>query len=459
MKRRPTHGATIRLGLLGLFGAALACAPDVPAEPTWTEDVMPIVRANCTRCHGAEPSGGAPVSFQLDRPSDHDDRWGNRIRGALTLDYWIGQRLVRGPDMPPNGPPLSDRQVEIVSTWGGRSASEDPVRGPGNKPPRFVLTEPLQANVDLGTSIHTFAEDREDDVIDGELWYGVSGPEVMINDELRSGVDEHLWDTRSVRSGTYHVFAKIFDESRRPANERYVDQRDLGEVTVAHASGTTLPFVTFERLPKADATCGAVDTFPRLDQLYHQEFVDPARRTIRVLLHDPDPGPLTVTFRATRKGLADADKIPLTVTNLVVNADAPACFAQAVWDVAADTDVVQGNWQIEVSVSQAGEEEAIATSPYFIVSRFHDDENISYQTVQERILGSLGVQCQACHQPRGYIPEVTLDSGAIDPWLGRIYRRVVERQDMPPRGYNEDFVPEQADRELLGRWILGGGRD
>jgi hypothetical protein len=30
-----------------------ACAPEVPAAPTYTKDVQPILAAHCVRCHGA----------------------------------------------------------------------------------------------------------------------------------------------------------------------------------------------------------------------------------------------------------------------------------------------------------------------------------------------------------------------------------------------------------------------
>ena len=44
--------------LTGLFvfvlaGATLACVPEVPANPTYTNDVAAIFDAHCARCHGA----------------------------------------------------------------------------------------------------------------------------------------------------------------------------------------------------------------------------------------------------------------------------------------------------------------------------------------------------------------------------------------------------------------------
>src|SRR5205814_9168460 len=47
-----------------LLLALTGCAPEVPAAPTWV-DVEPILRGNCTSCHGANPSAGGDVRFDF----------------------------------------------------------------------------------------------------------------------------------------------------------------------------------------------------------------------------------------------------------------------------------------------------------------------------------------------------------------------------------------------------------
>jgi hypothetical protein len=39
--------------LLMALPVTTACMPDVPASPTYTKDVQPILAAHCVRCHGA----------------------------------------------------------------------------------------------------------------------------------------------------------------------------------------------------------------------------------------------------------------------------------------------------------------------------------------------------------------------------------------------------------------------
>ena len=47
-------------------GALVGCNPTAPANPSFQVDVMPILAANCIRCHGFPSIGGAPHSFRYD---------------------------------------------------------------------------------------------------------------------------------------------------------------------------------------------------------------------------------------------------------------------------------------------------------------------------------------------------------------------------------------------------------
>ncbi len=47
-------------------GALAGCEPSAIASPSFQTDIMPILAANCVRCHGVEPLGGAPPEFRLD---------------------------------------------------------------------------------------------------------------------------------------------------------------------------------------------------------------------------------------------------------------------------------------------------------------------------------------------------------------------------------------------------------
>ena len=39
---------------IALAASNLGCSPEVPATPTYTNDVRPILMAHCVRCHGAD---------------------------------------------------------------------------------------------------------------------------------------------------------------------------------------------------------------------------------------------------------------------------------------------------------------------------------------------------------------------------------------------------------------------
>jgi len=71
-----TKMRTLMLLAAGLGATALGgCGADVPEHPNWQNDVYPIVRARCVRCHNADKTAdplslpGLPVQGNFDFPS------------------------------------------------------------------------------------------------------------------------------------------------------------------------------------------------------------------------------------------------------------------------------------------------------------------------------------------------------------------------------------------------------
>src|SRR5262249_29554912 len=125
------HG-TISLLLMRrlLLSLILAgCGAEVPPQPTWFDDVQPILTANCVRCHGADPRNDAPSTFRLDVYADTLVS-GRRIRGARFMALFAMLRATHD-QMPPVGPKLSERQKEILR----RFAAEMPMPIEGMPPP------------------------------------------------------------------------------------------------------------------------------------------------------------------------------------------------------------------------------------------------------------------------------------------------------------------------------------
>jgi hypothetical protein len=129
MRRLDMTRGWVPLALAGAFGlsAGAGCGPQVPEEPTWEEDVRPILMANCVRCHGDPPllpNIPAAVGFRLDVYDDDEE---NGVAGAATMSSAIYDQAAVQELMPPtyrltsiDYEPvgrLTARQQEILRLW------------------------------------------------------------------------------------------------------------------------------------------------------------------------------------------------------------------------------------------------------------------------------------------------------------------------------------------------------
>src|SRR5436190_265757 len=112
------------LKLVGLCGIALvssivtlpaadtAASSTVPANPTFTKDVLPIFQKSCEVCH--RPGHMAPfstVTYEDTRP------WARSIKQKVESRYmppWHIDRTIGEYDPDPS---LSDEQIAIISKW------------------------------------------------------------------------------------------------------------------------------------------------------------------------------------------------------------------------------------------------------------------------------------------------------------------------------------------------------
>lgn len=129
--------------LTGLFvfavaGLTLGCAPEVPANPTYTNHVAAIFDAHCVRCHGANdmlnlvpPSVKAPASCYLQRYEDAGDCTaaatcmmgaGAALCTSLAVSYISLPKdaLLRMPPAPSE--PLNDWEKEVITKWKNNGA-------------------------------------------------------------------------------------------------------------------------------------------------------------------------------------------------------------------------------------------------------------------------------------------------------------------------------------------------
>jgi hypothetical protein len=178
--------------ILGL-AAVLGCGtePPAPEKPTWVDDVMPILQANCFHCHGANASYEkwqtnrwdvydlTDPNYALVGAGEVKDAMGFRIfvsardKGHFgTIPIFVSEDATDDARMPP--PPatrLSTRDIAVLENW-SKTGFTLGSHNPNHKP---VLAR-------LGTGKDFAVTDEDGDQVMGKLDCG--GTEVLLN---RSG--------------------------------------------------------------------------------------------------------------------------------------------------------------------------------------------------------------------------------------------------------------------------------
>ncbi len=218
--------------LLALWLSALvACVPDAPATPSFQQDVMPILAANCLRCHSTPAIGGAPEEFRLDvlddvtvrepvyMPSDLECNppqgqaknagcFPVVVSGAASYAGSMAARVADDDDgflMPPRFR-IDDRHIETLENWAATGALRGEPR-PGNAEPHAAVTIER-----TGMILHftVLVDDVDRDAVGGSLHARLAGTEVFVG-FVQSGVADVRWDTTGVTAGTYQLSARLDD--------------------------------------------------------------------------------------------------------------------------------------------------------------------------------------------------------------------------------------------------------
>jgi len=120
------------VGLFAFAGLTLGCKPEVPANPTYNNDVKAIFDAHCVRCHGANDmlvsmfvynKDQAPLNCYLQRYEDDCSVTpckagaGNATCAPLINLYVNSARdsLTAMPPLPSQA--LNDWEKEVIARW------------------------------------------------------------------------------------------------------------------------------------------------------------------------------------------------------------------------------------------------------------------------------------------------------------------------------------------------------
>lgn len=202
-----------------------ACAADVPETPSFQLHVLPILAAQCVRCHGYPALGGAPPELRLDVYGDVVVRGGRprdpKTEGVCGLEPADAEGVVCGAasyavlaadragstdrPMPPRFR-IDDHQIETLARWAATAERGAP--RPGNAVPTIAIegTSQLGSIVSLRVRI----DDADRDLVAGELRATVAGVERFVG-PVRSGALQLAWDAAGVAPGSYPLTARLDD--------------------------------------------------------------------------------------------------------------------------------------------------------------------------------------------------------------------------------------------------------
>jgi hypothetical protein len=195
-----------------MFLVVAACTPSAPSTPSFQLDVMPILAANCVRCHGYPTIGGAPDTFRLDTFGDVTIRDGTPlpcgmpsadpasaivICGASSYHGLVALRTGGvGNPMPPRFP-LDDFQSETLANWSG----ERGVPRADNHIPDVAVTPVLGG-------LRVRVDDADGDLVVGDVRVRVGTTEPLVGVVRSGSVDLAM---PNVAAGSYPLLARVDD--------------------------------------------------------------------------------------------------------------------------------------------------------------------------------------------------------------------------------------------------------
>ncbi len=194
-----------------IFGLTLGVERSRAHKPitspfTYNEDVFPILRDRCARCH--VPEGVGPMSL-----TTYEDAvpWGESIRVELLAGHMPPWSVDAAPARFRNVRPLSARDINVLITWAtGGTPFGDPAKTP--------LPLALERQWQLGTPDvelplpreFTLAEDKQEDVAEFAV------PTTLSERRWLRAVDLAPGTPAIVRSATVQIRSSASPDSTRP---------------------------------------------------------------------------------------------------------------------------------------------------------------------------------------------------------------------------------------------------
>ncbi|HSK03964.1 MAG TPA: hypothetical protein VK932_22075 [Kofleriaceae bacterium] len=445
----------IRLAMLGALGLA-ACGGDVPASPTYFDDVQPILRANCVRCHGAVPSDPKIARFRLDRYVKRDeatfDAWDYAQASAAGAAPMIRVAVdLEAPAMPPDYA-LTERQRDILARWVEQGA---PKGTRANRAPRIELVapaDPTTADQALDASIRAWDDDGDGLVV--QLWaHDVAetsdAGDVPLGPAIGGGLHAIALDTGTLASKHDFEIYAILDDGFTDDPERNRTHATLiPRLAVDHGARGTAPRVTLVAPNGGETLFGTA--------------------MIAWTASDPDAG----------------DSLTIDLALMAVAADGTESVAAEIASGLANTGTYTWDIPDTIPATRPGGEpipykvRVTATDALGMPRNTRSDSSDAPVSIArggattltwDDVKPILVTYCIACHGQPARSP--SLESFRLDKYdasdpeppangdlgtfevKGAVYQRTIVQGNMPPKS---DPQPSQAQRDMLADWILGG---
>jgi mono/diheme cytochrome c family protein len=435
-----------RTTLLALLAFGIGCGEAVPDEPTWFEDVEPILRANCARCHADDPYTPQVEGFRLDRYVKND---GDTFDAYDFRDAIIAQAVDRLSPAMPLDYSLSQRQMDTLKKWVEAGA---PKGQRGNALPSATAVSPVDESMTVDQSLSLTLRTWDDDgdgllVSVGVREKGAADGELLATN-LGGGSRTLDLDTGLLASGrTFEAYAVVDDGySDDPADNQHVVVL-LSDILVDHGERGTAPRVTLLEPNGGSTIIGET--------------------TIVWTATDPDPGDvLTIDLDLIRVEANGDEVVASNIASGLAN-DSPSYL----WDVSA-VPAVDGNgnsidYKVRVTATDTGAKNVRSddSDAAFTIAQAGGETDLTWADVKPIFV----TYCGACHGQPARTPKLDgfrLDKyDAADPeaptnndlgvfeMRNEVYQKLVVAGTMPPAAEPQVSAEDIAK---IAEWILAG---
>jgi hypothetical protein len=172
------QSAFLKASFAGIASVAAACSPPAAVEnPTWADDVYPIIQGQCLHCHGgtadetgsSDPAKAPGHGTRLDFVNNSvcDDLAGTPAYSFTGIMSYIEPDNGVVPMPPAPARPLEDWQIETIRNW---KSAKFPLGKPTNNHSPTLTVETKVSGSKLTLSY--VASDSDGDPVLGEIKVG-----------------------------------------------------------------------------------------------------------------------------------------------------------------------------------------------------------------------------------------------------------------------------------------------